>query len=788
MWRFLVVPLLALALPTTVGAQEREAPDKTLSPYFFVKGAESDVDRFPLKATRAQVDIAGVIARVKVTQVYANEGQRPLEGIYIFPGSTRAAVHGMKMTIGERTITARIEERQEARRQYNEARDSGRTASLLEQQRPNVFQMNVANILPGDEVKVELTYTELLVPDNAVYEFVYPTVVGPRYARPSAGDVPDAATWTRNPYLRQGEKSPATFQFQAQIVTAIPLKEIASPSHQVTIDFPAQNRAAIRLAAGEKNAGTRDVVVRYRLAGDRIEAGVLLSEGSDENFFVCMLEPPRRFSSAAIPPREYVFVMDVSGSMNGFPIETSKQVLRTLLDKLRPTDYFNVIFFSGGSYLLSPTSLEATELNKNRAANAIERQRGGGGTELLPALQQAVHLERARPDIARVIVVATDGYVNVEREAFTLVRNHLGDASVFTFGIGSAVNRHLIEGMARVGKGLPFVVLNDREADAAAARFVDYIESPLLTRVEVHFTGFAAYDLEPAFVPDLFADRPIVVTGKFRGTPGGEITVTGFTGQGRFERTLKIGRERPGAACDGLKYLWARERVALLSDYASVGGAEETGTEVTRLGLKYGILTQFTSFVAVDEHVRSDGQVETVRQPLPLPEGVSNLAVGESKGIMPAAAMRVAGSVAGVAQESTAIPADRATADIRTGGGDRPGSRPAGRPAATPARIEIAENRLEAAGRIGADALRTAANQALGGAQACFAGNGSPAGVGLRFKVVFAGGRQPVSVELLEPERWKQAGAFVRCVGDALAHTFSLPSAANGYLVVTVKY
>ncbi|RPJ75608.1 MAG: trypsin, partial [Acidobacteria bacterium] len=253
-----------------------------------------------------------------------------------------------------------------------------------------------------------------------------------------------------------------------------------------------------------------------------------------------------------------------------------------------------------------------------------------GGTELLPALRQAFDLPRARRDVARTVVIATDGYVNVEREAFALVRNRLDDANVFAFGIGTSVNRHLIEGLARAGEGLPFVVLGPGEAQRAASRFLEYIESPLLTDVEVRTPGFQAYDLEPGRLPDLFAQRPLVLAGKYRGEATGEIVITGFTGEGRFERRVAVDRSRVVPAGEVLKYLWARERLSSLADLAGPGDANaETKQEITRLGLEYGLLTEFTSFVAVDQFVRrQDGKVTTVKQPLPLPQGVSELAVG----------------------------------------------------------------------------------------------------------------------------------------------------------------
>ncbi|RPJ80147.1 MAG: VWA domain-containing protein, partial [Acidobacteria bacterium] len=540
-----------------------------------------------------------------------------------------------------------------------------------------------------DEIKVELVYSELLVPDRGVYEFVYPTVVGPRYSTADAASAPESERWVQNPYLRAGEPPSTRFDFTASISGGMPLGRVTSPSHDMKVQFPAANRALLTLPDAGTAGADRDMVIRYQLSDKRIETGLMLYEAEGERFFLCMVEPPRRFTPAAVPPREYVFIMDVSGSMHGFPLETSKAVLRNLLGRLRPSDSFNVLFFSGGSYLLSQASLPVTESNTTWALREIERQHGGGGTELLPALQKSFDLPRARRDVARTIVIATDGYVNVEREAFELVRNRLGDASVFAFGIGSSVNRHLIEGLARAGEGLPFVVLGPGEALRAATRFLEYIESPLLTRVEVKTPGFQAYDLEPGQLPDLFAERPLVLTGKYRGDPGGEIVINGFTGEGPFERRIEVNRGKVVPRGEVLRYLWARERLSSLSDFAGPRDLD-TGLkqEITKLGLEYGLLTQFTSFVAVDQVVRRrDGKVTTVKQPLPLPQGVSELAVG---GVVGGVARKMS-----VASESSMLTGAEPRMDAARGSGQQtPAARPAPppRPKALAATVRILEN------------------------------------------------------------------------------------------------
>ncbi|MEW6336367.1 MAG: VIT and vWA domain-containing protein [Acidobacteriota bacterium] len=627
-WSLAVVLGALGVVPHAIGQPvEFTGDDRTLSPYFFIPGGDPGVDRLPLKSTGAEVRIAGPIADATVTQVYRNDGRRPIEAIYVFPASTRAAVHGLRMSVGDRVIEAVVKERGQARAVYEQARAEGRTASLLEQQRPNVFQMNVANILPGDEVKVELRYTELVVPDEGVYEFVYPTVVGPRYSNRPAAGAPDTERWVESPYQHQGQAPAYAFDFAATIAAGLPIVRVSCPSHRTEVTWQGRAVARVRLARGESAGGNRDVVLRYQLAGGRIEAGLLLLRGRDENFFLLTAQPAARPALEEIPPREYVFVVDISGSMHGFPLEVSKTLLRDLIGSLRPTDTFNVLLFAGSSSTLADRSLPASETNIRRALDVIDRQRGGGGTELVPALRRALALPR-EDGVSRTIAVITDGYVSVEKEAFALIRDNLDRANLFAFGIGTSVNRMLIEGMARAGMGEPFVVAKPEHAAAQAERFRRTIATPVLAGLSLAFDGFDAYDVEPANLPDLLVERPVVVVGKWRGTASGRIVLRGRGASGAFRRAFEVSS---GTAAEGeaLRYLWARRRIAEVGDDYSLDRDPARAAEVTRLGLAYNLLTEFTSFVAVDTRVRGDGRPgESVQQPLPLPEGVSDLAVG----------------------------------------------------------------------------------------------------------------------------------------------------------------
>jgi Ca-activated chloride channel family protein len=416
----------------------------------------------------------------------------------------------------------------------------------------------------------------------------------------------------------------------------MPIKDVFSPSHTVNIDFKSTDEAEIKLANGEHKKGDRDYILKYRLNGDQVAPGLLLHRGEKENFFLMMLQPPKRVKTNQIPNREYVFIVDVSGSMNGFPLDISKELLRDLIGNLQKNDRFNVLLFAAGSSIMAEKSLPATEDNISKAIHLIERERGGGGTELLPALKRALNLPKTE-GYSRTVVIATDGYVHVEKEAFDLIRNNLGKANMFPFGIGSSVNRFLIEGMARAGMGESFVITRPSDAQKTATKFRKYISSPVLTNIRYEIDGFDVYDVEPNAIPDVFAERPVLLFGKWRGNPRGKIKINGIAGQGKeYSKTIDVSDYKTASRNRALTYLWARHKIALLSDYNQVNPDDETVKEITNLGLTYNLLTAYTSFIATDKKVRTEGgEVTTVQQPLPLPHGVSNMALasGSAGGI-----------------------------------------------------------------------------------------------------------------------------------------------------------
>lgn len=625
-----------LASSPSVHAQvsEDKKEDKTASPYFYVESEEIGVDSFPLKKTSVTANIEGIVADIHVVQTYANEGEKPVNASYLFPASTKVTIHGMQMRIGNQTVTATIKEKEEAKQEFETAKSEGKSASMLSEERANVFSMDVANIMPGDEVDIDLHYTELITPTEGTYQFVFPTVAGPRYAGPIKDDSGNRDEWTAASYLPEGTVPTARYNIDVTISAGVPISSLTCDSHKINIDWNENTTAHVTLTNPLEYAGNRDFILDYKLTGEMISAGLTLNKGESENFFMLMVQPPERPELTEIPPREYIFVLDVSGSMSGFPLDTAKELMKNLVSDLRDTDTFNLILFSGTSCQMASRSLPATRENISKAVRLISEQNGAGGTELSNALADALSIP-SDADTARNIVIITDGYISGESEVFQQINENLDQADFFSFGIGSAVNRYLIEGIATIGQGEPFVVTEAADASKAADRFRTYIQSPVLTDIQVSFDGFDAYDVEPAMLPTLYAQKPIVLLGKWKGEPSGNIQITGKTGNGDYSQTISVA-DAVNSSDSTLGYLWARKRVERLTDYGVGGNNPDVKEEVTQIGLSYHMMTPYTSFIAVLDTVRNPGGESTdVDQPLPLPLGVSNLAVGYRSGSEP---------------------------------------------------------------------------------------------------------------------------------------------------------
>eukprot|EP00927_Polykrikos_kofoidii_P036027 TRINITY_DN30474_c0_g1_i1.p1 TRINITY_DN30474_c0_g1~~TRINITY_DN30474_c0_g1_i1.p1 ORF type:complete len:672 (+),score=91.97 TRINITY_DN30474_c0_g1_i1:69-2084(+) len=578
-------PLDASQLPSFALASE-EPPRFEIWTRLAQSGEPEDIDniRFPLQETSVDAFIANGVAQVKVTQVYRNDGKNCLQSRYIFPLPIRAAISAMSMVIGNRTIVGEIRKRSKAREEFEAARDAGSSASLLEQERPNVFTMDLANILPGETTTVAVEYSESLSPIDGVFAFTFPTVVGPRYGKEDWA----AGTGTSNLTTRMN-------------ITVSPpcLGMVSTLELGVT-----ESSLATRATLSGKEA---DMIVKFWFTEKRVSAQLLVSKIGSERYFSLGIQPPQRrlLQSSQISKREYLFILDTSGSMTGYPIDLSKRLMKKLLrENVRPGDFLNIMCFAGGSAVFSDQrNVEATSASVGEAETWLDQNmKAGGSTELLPALRRAFSLPRSNLDASRTIVIMTDGYVSVEREAFDIVRRNLGTGNVFVFGIGQSVNRYIIDGLARVGYGEPFVVMNETEGDVVVGQFQRYIDTPVLTGLDLKFENgtFSPREQEPPNLPDVFASRPIQVVGKWEGEQSGSLRLRGRLGDGEIWEYVADFAQLEAIAVPAVRLLWARARIAVLGDYAAVGDQNERA--ITELGLSYSLMTEYTSFVAVDSN------------------------------------------------------------------------------------------------------------------------------------------------------------------------------------------
>jgi len=596
----LFTALIAMIFCTN-NAVAQDDLDVTECPYFTVNTTDTAGVAFPLLSTNVSATISGVIASVEIEQVYQNSGEQPLDATYIFPMSTNAAVYSMQMILDGRIIDAEIKERAEAQQIFDDANAAGQTATLLDQQRPNVFQMSLANIQPSNVLVVKMKYTELIEPEKGTYQFVFPTIVGPRFTN-------GTEEWVFQSINDSLSVANTAFNVDLTINAGMEVTAECTSHNTEFINDGETARCSLATTPG------KDFIVDYSLDGNKIETGLLLYEGEEENFFLAMMQPPKADIMYDSPQREYVFIMDISGSMTGEPLEISKAMISNLLDDLNSDDRFNIVFFAGGSKVFSPNSLPVTPQNINSALTFIDNLDAGGGTQLLAAMQTALGMQ-GTADYSRSFVILTDGLVTVEKEAYELIRQNLNDANFFSFGIGAwGINREIIEGIAYVGEGESFAVTDLANAQNIADTFREYIERPALTNINAEFANINVYDVEPLSIPDVFADRPVIIYGKYDNSNSGTLTLTGDRADTQVSSTLYF----PDYAANAdeniaIKYLWARKRIKLMSDYGIASNENDTLTvaeEVTQLGLQYGLVTEYTSFVAVDT-----AAVTTVNEP-----------------------------------------------------------------------------------------------------------------------------------------------------------------------------
>lgn len=600
-----------------------------------IQTEEGKVLALPLAHTSVEAEVSGILGRVWVTQYFTNPYDHPIEAVYVFPLPQMAAVDDMEMQIGERVIRGEMKKREEARRIYEEARSQGKTASLLEQERPNIFTQSVANILPGDHIRIRIRYVEDMKYEDGGYEFVFPMVVGPRFIpgtpagkagtgfSPDTDRVPDASRITP-PSLKPGERSAHDIDVTLTLDAGVPVQEVKSPSHDLKIENGEGDIRKITLASHD-TLPNKDLIIRYKTAGKQLETATLVHASDLGNYFMLLFQPEAEPRQDVIASRELVFVFDCSGSMSGAPIAKSKEAAKLALKSMREGDSFQIIKFSDSARGFSDKPVPYSPENLKRALQFVDQMRGEGGTQMLEGIKAALDYPMADNRI-RIVAFMTDGYIGNDTEILAEIDRRIQkNTRLFSFGIGSSVNRYLLDRMAEAGRGYVTYVRQDEPADEAVQRFFRRIETPVLVDIDIKVEGgkVSFEDVYPARIPDLFAGQPLVVHGRFVGHGKATIVVTGMRGTKPFEKKIKVAFPEEDERNAVLGTLWARTRIKYFMDKMRTQADSDLVNQVTELAIRFRIMSQYTSFVAVEEKVRNEGgKLETVAVPVEIPEGV----------------------------------------------------------------------------------------------------------------------------------------------------------------------
>jgi Ca-activated chloride channel homolog len=613
----LLLTAAAVAVPAPLACDETpllrcERPADAQSGSFFMRRTYGEPwTSAPMLETDVSVRVSGLVARAKVVQRFRNGSDEWVEGIYVFPLPPQSAVDHLRMRVGERTIEGQIREREQARAEYQQAKASGRKASLVEQERPNIFTTSVANLGPGEELVVEIELQETLDFDQGEVRLRFPLVVGPRYVpgselvaglagvgwSPNTDQVPDAARVTP-PVLPPGEGPRNPVRIDVELDAGFPIETLASRYHPILSERRDDSRYHVRLRDDLVPADRDYELVWTPRPGTMPRGAVFVEARGDSSYALVTLFPPVGPEvEASRLPREVVYVIDTSGSMQGASIQQARKALALAIARLRPGDRFNVIQFNSSTEVLFDVPRPATRKNQAKATAWVEGLQADGGTEMAAALEAA--LARGDDDgLVRQVVFLTDGCVANEEGLFGIIHERLGETRLFTVGIGSAPNGHFMSKAAEFGHGTFTYVGDVREVEEQMGRLFAVLESPVLTGIEVSWPVGAAVESWPQRVGDLYLGEPVVLSARFDGKAPAHVTVSGQRQKEPWNVRLPIAG---GRASDGVAVLWAERKVRALVDSKQEGAdPDEVRAQIVTLGLEHHLVTPHTSLVAVD--------------------------------------------------------------------------------------------------------------------------------------------------------------------------------------------
>ncbi len=590
----------------------------------------------PLKHTDVNASIAGYIATVDVRQQYTNPYSEKIEAVYVFPLPTNAAVNEFIMTIGDRKIRGIIREKEEAQRVYEEAKRQGYVASLLTQQRPNVFTQSIANIEPKKQIDVDIKYFHTLEYVDGWYEYVFPMVVGPRFNPPghadgvgikARGSAPGSTGQSAEvSYLKPDERSGHDISLSLDIDAGVKVEEVKSVNHQIETKREGETRTHVTLASSD-SIPNKDFVLRYKVAGKMVKSALMAQRDERSQtgggYFTLMLFPPESLVNLPRKPLEMVFTLDVSGSMSGKPIEQAKTAVRYALRHMKANDTFNVIRFANAAEQMAPRAVPVDDAWLKRADEYIEHMDAGGGTMMIDGIRKSLEVT---PDDARLrfVTFLTDGYIGNEPEILAAIHNLRGPSRIFSFGVGTSVNHYLLDHMARMGQGVATCLSLSDDAEKVMADHFERLSHPALTDLQIDWGGMQVSEVYPAKLPDLFVGRPVIITGRYTGNANAAtVRVHGKVGGEEREMIVKVNADDAANQHKGIAPVWARAKIADIDDRATYDSSADFAREIRQVALEYGLMSAYTSFVAVDSSKRTAGDHGTsVEVPVPVPAGV----------------------------------------------------------------------------------------------------------------------------------------------------------------------
>lgn len=590
-----------------------------------VKGKKDLV--IPLKRTDVKAHITGMIADVRVTQKFYNDLSDNIEAVYMFPLSPGSAVTEFEIIVDKRVIKSKIKEKEEAKNIYEKARNEMKKTALLQEQKSDLFTLSVANIEPGQEIIVNIRYHETVKCEEGVFEFLFPMTVTPKYAGKEKKGVPDFLEGKTSPPVLKSEKDCGReISISVNLDAGFEIGDLSSPGHEISVRENGKSLREIEISGEIPN---KDFILKYSPKGEELEKNLTFyREENKSGTFMFHLVPKVDYGPEEIVKREMIFVLDRSGSMCGPPMDQAREALKKCLRTLRGGDSFSIITFDDRIEYLSERSMEFNDKNLIKADNFIDRTDARGGTEILLALKYAFAIPESK-DSLRQIVFLTDGAVWDEDSSLKEVVKSLGNARIFTFGIGPSVNRYFLSKMASLGRGTEQFITFPEELGEAIENFSKQTSRPVLCDLSIEVEGIALSDMYPLPIPDLYCGETLYLLGRFHSSGRGKAVLFGRTRNEKFREEFTVEFPEKDDNNPVIETVWAKKRVEFLKDLERENPANKHDyrDEILSIGLKYNLITPYTSLVAVedvpDKGEREKKEIVRIDVPQVLPEGLN---------------------------------------------------------------------------------------------------------------------------------------------------------------------